>query len=65
MIFVVLSNEKVKEMEHFFAMRGKPLIVRTLKQSIERTKINAKWLDPIRNEKGFVECVQELAYAKY
>ncbi|KAI3514989.1 hypothetical protein L1887_13737 [Cichorium endivia] len=58
------SNEKVKEVEEFFASRAKPSIARTLKQSIERVQINAKWLDTIRNEKGLAECVQELAYRK-
>ncbi|XP_023733953.1 aminopeptidase M1 [Lactuca sativa] len=59
------SIEKAEEVQGFFATRGKPSIMRTLKQSLERVHINAKWLDTIRNEKGLAECVQELAYRKY
>lgn len=59
------SYEKVKEVEEFFATNAKPSIARTLKQSIERVQINAKWVETIRNEKSLANCVQELAYRKY
>ncbi|XP_071721787.1 aminopeptidase M1 [Rutidosis leptorrhynchoides] len=59
------SYEKVEEVEEFFATRSKPSITRTLKQSIERVQINAKWVETIKNEKGLADCVQELAYRKY
>ncbi|KAI3782468.1 hypothetical protein L2E82_12515 [Cichorium intybus] len=36
------SNEKVKEVEEFFASRVKPSIARTLKQSIERNRKDVK-----------------------
>nr|GEW46863.1 aminopeptidase M1-like [Tanacetum cinerariifolium] len=39
------SYEKVKEVEEFFASCAKPSIARTLKQSIERVQINAKWVE--------------------
>ncbi|KAI3709634.1 hypothetical protein L2E82_39400 [Cichorium intybus] len=39
------SNEKVKEVEEFFASRAKPSIARTLKQSIKRFQL-----------KKFIEC---------
>ncbi|GJY25968.1 aminopeptidase M1 [Tanacetum coccineum] len=50
----ISSYEKVKEVEEFFASRAKPLIARTLKQSIERVEINAKWVETCRNEKKMV-----------
>nr|XP_043619415.1 aminopeptidase M1 [Erigeron canadensis] len=59
------SYEKVKEVEEFFATRTKSSIARTLKQSIERVQINAKWVESIRNETNLADCVQELAYRKY
>lgn len=59
------SYEKVKEVEEFFASRAKPSIARTLKQSIERVQINAKWVETCQNEKSLADCLQELAYRKY
>ncbi|XP_024965643.1 aminopeptidase M1 isoform X1 [Cynara cardunculus var. scolymus] len=59
------SYEKVKEVDEFFACRAKPSIARTLKQSIERVQINAKWVESIRGEKSLAHCVEELAYRKY
>ncbi|KAK9070775.1 hypothetical protein SSX86_011177 [Deinandra increscens subsp. villosa] len=60
------SHEKVKEVEEFFASHGKqPSIARTLKQSIERVRINAKWVETIRSEKNLADCAQELAFRKY
>ncbi|KAF4367053.1 hypothetical protein G4B88_016765 [Cannabis sativa] len=59
------SLEKVKEVEEFFATRSKPAIARTLKQSIERVKINAKWVESIHAEKNLADAVTELAYRKY
>lgn len=59
------SFEKAKEVEEFFASRTKPSIARTLKQSIERVNINAKWVQSIQNEKHLAEAVKELAYRKY
>ncbi|GKV00096.1 hypothetical protein SLEP1_g12844 [Rubroshorea leprosula] len=59
------SLEKAKEVEEFFATRAKPSIARTLKQSIERVHINARWVQSIQNEKDLAEAVKELAYRKY
>lgn len=59
------SEEKAKEVEEFFATRSKPSIARTLKQSIERVLINAKWVQSIRKEGELEEVVKELAYRKY
>lgn len=59
------SFEKAKEVEEFFATRTKPSIARTLKQSLERVYINAKWVQSIENEKHLTDVVQELAYRKY
>ncbi|KAK2980117.1 hypothetical protein RJ640_019540 [Escallonia rubra] len=59
------SYEKAKEAEEFFAIHGKPSIARTLKQSIERVHINAKWVQSIQCEKHLGEAVKELAYRKY
>ncbi|XAR69944.1 Membrane alanyl aminopeptidase [Bertholletia excelsa] len=59
------SYEKANEVEEFFASRMKPSIARTLKQSIERVHINAKWVQSIQNEKQLGEVVQELAYRRY
>ncbi|KDO73545.1 hypothetical protein CISIN_1g002775mg [Citrus sinensis] len=59
------SYEKVREVEEFFSSRCKPYIARTLRQSIERVQINAKWVESIRNEGHLAEAVKELAYRKY
>ncbi|VFQ97745.1 unnamed protein product [Cuscuta campestris] len=54
------SYEKAKEVEEFFATRTKPFIARSLKQSLERVDINAKWVQSIRNESPLAEAVKEL-----
>ncbi|KAF3446074.1 hypothetical protein FNV43_RR11253 [Rhamnella rubrinervis] len=59
------SFEKAKEVEEFFASRSKPSIARTLKQSIERVHINAKWVQSIQGEKDLPAAVKELALRKY
>lgn len=59
------SFEKVKEIEEFFASRTKPSIARTLKQSIERVNINARWVQSVQSEKHLADAVTELAYRKY
>ncbi|KAG9451703.1 hypothetical protein H6P81_004607 [Aristolochia fimbriata] len=59
------SDEKADEAEEFFSSRTNPAMVRTLKQSIERVRIKAKWVQCIRNEKGIAEVVKELAHRKY
>ncbi|KAG5541209.1 hypothetical protein RHGRI_021155 [Rhododendron griersonianum] len=59
------SSEKANEVEDYFASRSKPSITRTLKQSLERVHINAKWVQSIQTEKHLAEAVQELACRKY
>ncbi|THG23735.1 hypothetical protein TEA_000968 [Camellia sinensis var. sinensis] len=53
------SCEKACEVEEFFASRAKPSISRTLKQSVERVHINAKWVQSIQNEKHLAEGLVE------
>ena len=45
--------------------RTKPTIARTLKQSIERVKINARWVQSVQGEKNLADAVAELAHRKY
>ncbi|XP_031283763.1 aminopeptidase M1 [Pistacia vera] len=59
------SFEKAVEIEEFFATRSKPSIARTLKQSLERVHINAKWVQNVQNEEHLAEAVKELAFRKY
>ncbi|XP_026656624.2 aminopeptidase M1-B-like isoform X2 [Phoenix dactylifera] len=56
------SEEKAEEMEEFFASRTKPSFARTLKQSLERVRINARWVQSIRNDHSLEEAVKELAH---
>ncbi|PSR93603.1 Aminopeptidase [Actinidia chinensis var. chinensis] len=59
------SKEKANEVEEFFASRTKPSITRTLKQSIERVHINARWVWSIQNERYLPEVVKDLSCGKY
>ncbi|XP_010937267.1 aminopeptidase M1-B [Elaeis guineensis] len=58
------SKEKAEEIEVFFASRTKPSFARTLKQSLERVRINARWVQSIRNDYSLEEVVKELAQKK-
>ncbi|KAH9297886.1 hypothetical protein KI387_029568 [Taxus chinensis] len=58
------SDEKADEIQEFFSARMLPFIERTVSQSIERVRINAKWVKNTRQEKGLAEILQELAYRK-
>ncbi|CAL9102193.1 unnamed protein product [Musa textilis] len=58
------SDEKANEIEEFFASRTKPSIARTVKQSIERVRNNAKWVKSIRSEQSLGDIVKELANKK-
>ncbi|KAJ8480322.1 hypothetical protein OPV22_024049 [Ensete ventricosum] len=58
------SDEKANEIEEFFASRTKPSIARTVKQSIERVRNNAKWVKSIRSERSLGDVVKELANRK-
>ncbi|XP_034215420.1 aminopeptidase M1-like isoform X3 [Prunus dulcis] len=59
------SIEKVKEIDEFFKARPNPSITRTLKQSIERVRINAKWVQSVDSEKNLADVVKELVHRKY
>ncbi|KAG0454695.1 hypothetical protein HPP92_023987 [Vanilla planifolia] len=58
------SEEKAVEIEEFFASRITPAISRTLKQSLERVRVNANWVRSIRRESSLAEVVKQLAYRK-
>ncbi|XXG42913.1 hypothetical protein AAC387_Pa01g3067 [Persea americana] len=58
------SDEKANEVEKFFATRTQSSIARTLKQSLERVRINSRWVQSIRNEKSLGEFVKELTHCK-
>ncbi|KAG8056529.1 hypothetical protein GUJ93_ZPchr0002g23792 [Zizania palustris] len=54
------SKEKEAEISQFFATRTKPGFERTLKQSLENVRINARWIECIRGEPGLAQTVHEL-----
>ncbi|RZC05934.1 Aminopeptidase M1 [Glycine soja] len=54
------SFEKAKEVEEFFASHAMPCIARTLRQSLERANINAKWVQSVQNENELGDAVKEL-----
>jgi puromycin-sensitive aminopeptidase len=54
------SNEKAVEFSSFFASRKKPEFERTLKQSLENVRVNARWIQGIRSETRLAQTVQEL-----
>ncbi|XP_042488485.1 aminopeptidase M1 [Macadamia integrifolia] len=58
------SEDKANEIQEYFASRSKPAIARTLKQSLERVHIHAKWVQSIRSEDSLAELVKELASRK-
>ena len=45
-----VSFEKAKEVEEFFASHAMPSMARTIKQSLERIDVNAKWVQSVQNE---------------
>ena len=53
------SNEKAAEFSRFFATRKKPEFERTLKQSLENVRVNARWIQGIRSEPRLAQTVQE------
>ncbi|CAA6672775.1 unnamed protein product [Spirodela intermedia] len=42
------SEEKAEEVSEFFSTRSRPNIARTLRQSIERVRINSNWVQHVR-----------------
>ncbi|CAI0448373.1 unnamed protein product [Linum tenue] len=59
------SSEMVKEVENFFQNRTTASTSRTVKQSIEKARINAMWVESIRKETKLAEVVKELANRTY
>jgi puromycin-sensitive aminopeptidase len=56
-------EEKAAEVSEFFDGRIKPSFLRALKQSLERVRISAKWIESIRSEPSLGQTVQELLQA--
>ncbi|MFS7974548.1 putative membrane alanyl aminopeptidase [Helianthus anomalus] len=48
------SHEMAEEVEEFFSNRVTPSFVRILKQSIEKIRIKAKWIEKIRQEESLI-----------
>ncbi|XP_065045657.1 aminopeptidase M1-B-like [Musa acuminata AAA Group] len=55
------TAEKAAEVEEFFVSRSKPAFARTLNQSLERVRINARWIEYTRKEASLGEVMKELA----
>jgi len=55
------TDEKADEIEDFFQTRTKPSIERTLKQSIEQVRVNARWVSKMRSEHDLEEIIAKLA----
>ncbi|WVZ93105.1 hypothetical protein U9M48_039114 [Paspalum notatum var. saurae] len=58
------SEEKAAEVSEFFAGRIKPSFERALKQSLERVRISARWIESIRSEPNLGQTVQHLLQGK-
>ncbi|PWZ55451.1 hypothetical protein Zm00014a_017184 [Zea mays] len=54
---------KAVEVTEFFAGQVKPSFERALKQSLERVRISARWIESIRSEPKLGQTVQELLQA--
>ncbi|KAL6596142.1 hypothetical protein ACP70R_047506 [Stipagrostis hirtigluma subsp. patula] len=54
------SEAKADEVSEFFDGRIKPSFQRALKQSLERVRISAKWIESIRSEPNLGQTVHEL-----
>lgn len=65
MLFICLqlaTDEKGDEAEEFFKSRIKASIARTVKQSIERVRIKAKWVKSTKGEADLGNVLKELAH---
>ncbi|KAL6604594.1 hypothetical protein ACP70R_043021 [Stipagrostis hirtigluma subsp. patula] len=58
------TDEKGDEAEEFFKSRTKANIARTVKQSIERVRINAKWVKSTKGEADLSNVIKELAHKR-
>ncbi|KAH9623370.1 hypothetical protein KSS87_015921 [Heliosperma pusillum] len=54
------SDDMLQEVEEFFASRSEPAIERHVKQSIEKIRINIKWVESVRTEESLMGVVQQL-----
>ncbi|XP_071679332.1 aminopeptidase M1-B isoform X3 [Lolium perenne] len=54
------SEEKAAEVSEFFATRVKPSFERALKQSLERVRISARWIESIKREPNLARTVHQL-----
>ncbi|XP_047084021.1 aminopeptidase M1-C-like [Lolium rigidum] len=54
------SNDKAAEISKFFETRTTAQFEKTLKQSLEMVRINARWVEGIRSEPGLAQTVREL-----
>lgn len=59
------SEEKAAEVSEFFATRVKPSFERALKQSLERVRISARWIDSIKSEPNLAQTVQQLLLQEF
>lgn len=57
-------EENAQEIEAFFASRVTPSISMTLKQSVEQVRINARWVQNIKQEQSLEVLIKELALIK-
>ncbi|KAK2965607.1 hypothetical protein RJ640_008448 [Escallonia rubra] len=55
------SHEKADEVEAFFASRMHPSFAMNLRQSIEKVRIKARWVDNIKQEESLKDLVKGLA----
>ncbi|KAK9228803.1 hypothetical protein WN944_021759 [Citrus x changshan-huyou] len=65
--FVVLfsSNEKADEIEAFFASHVQTGVDKVLKQSIEKIRIKARWMESIKQEQSLPDLIKQLAHKGY
>lgn len=60
--FQLATDEHGDEAEEFFKSRTKANIARTVKQSIERVRINAQWVKSIKAEADLGNVLKKLAH---
>ncbi|TXG68447.1 hypothetical protein EZV62_003382 [Acer yangbiense] len=56
------SNEKAEEVEAFFGSNVNPAVDQILKQSIERIRIKARWIQSIKQEQSLPDLVNQLLH---
>lgn len=65
--FVTLfsSNEKADEIEAFFASHVHTGVDKVLKQSIEKIRIKARWMESIKQEQSLPDLIKQLLHKGY